>query len=80
VRAGEQIDSKTVKKHKNDVFRLLINISPLSRVIVGDAIMEDINRFLEKITEDEPDLVNLGIRRFTLEELLARIKEIYSIL
>ncbi len=80
VEAGEQIDSRTVKKHKNDIFRLLINVSPLSRIEVEDEINEDINQFLEKIMDDQPDLKNIGIRAFTLEELLDRIRELYVIM
>lgn len=75
--AGEQIDSKNVKKHKNDIFRLLVNLTPSSKIEVEDEIYEDINRFLEKITDDQPDLKNLGIKTVTFEELLNRIKELY---
>lgn len=78
VKAGEQIDSRTVKKHKNDIFRLLINVSPLSRIEIEDEINVDINRFLEKIMDDQPDLNNIGIRGATFEELIDRIRELYA--
>jgi len=42
VKSGEQIDSKTVKKHKNDIFRLLINIFPSKRIEIKDEIHEDV--------------------------------------
>lgn len=77
VEAGEQIDSTTVKKHKNDIFRLLINISPSRRIEVEEEIHKDISRFLEKITSDKPDLKNIGIRKVTFEELLDRVRELY---
>ncbi len=77
VKGGENIDSKTVKKHKNDIFRLLINVSPLSRIEVEDEISKDINLFLEKIKGDQLDLKNLGIRTKTFEELLDRIRDLY---
>lgn len=77
VEAGEQIDSKTVKKHKNDIFRLLINILPSKRIKVENEINKDISRFLEKIMSDQPDLRNIGIRKVTLEELLDRIRILY---
>ncbi|MGM9972549.1 MAG: hypothetical protein ACI33K_00705, partial [Clostridiaceae bacterium] len=78
VEAGERIDSKTVKKHKNDIFRLLINISPKTRVDINDEINEDIKHFLEKIKDDQPDLKSLQIRTVTFEELLDRIRELYT--
>ena len=37
---GERIDSKTIKKHKNDVFRLLANVDPHSRL----PLIEDIQK------------------------------------
>ncbi len=77
VEAGEQIDSKTVKKHKNDIFRLLINILPSKRIKVENEINKDISRFLEKIMSDQPDLRNIGIRKVALEELLDRIRILY---
>ena len=76
--AGEQIDSKTVKKHKNDIFRLLINVDPSRKIAVEDRINEDILRFLEKIKIDQPDLKHLGIRTVTIEELLDRIRELFT--
>lgn len=77
VENGEKIDSKTIKKHKNDVFRLLINVLPSSRVEVVDEINADINRFLKKIMDDKPDLKNLGIRTVSFEELVQRIRDMY---
>ena len=77
VKSGEQIDSKTVKKHKNDIFRLLINIFPSKRIEIKDEIHEDVIQFLEEITEDKPDLKNLGIRTVSFEKLIDRIKELF---
>lgn len=77
VENGVKIDSKTIKKHKNDIFRLLINVLPSRRVRVVDEINADINRFLEKIMDDKPDLKNLGIRTVSFEELVQRIRNLY---
>ena len=77
INIGEKIDSKTIKKHKNDIFRLVINISPLSRIRIDDEIQDDILEFIEKIKKDHVDLDNLDIHTFTLEEILGRIREIY---
>ena len=75
--SDELIDSKMIRKHKNDIFRLIINIPPLNRLEVKGEIRNDIIEFIEKIKEDQLDLNNLGFRTFTPEELLERIREIY---
>ena len=79
VEAGEPIDSKDVRKHRNDIFRLLINVPPSVRIKTRDEIHHDILRFLEKITDDKPDLKNLGIKTVAFENLLDRIRAIYYI-
>lgn len=75
---GEQIDSRDVNKHKNDIFRLLVNISPSSKVGVSYPIKEDIIKFLDKISGEKIDLKNLGIRTVSFDELLDRIKKLYN--
>lgn len=74
----EHIDSRDINKHKNDIFRLVINISPSSKVSVSDEIQNDITTFLKRIIEERIDLKNLGIRAVSLEDILNRIKKIYG--
>ena len=40
--AGEHVDSKKIKKHKNDVFRLTELIDPTSKVMAPQGVYEDI--------------------------------------
>lgn len=75
--AGEQVDSKNIIKHKNDIFRLLANVTPSSRVkTVGD-IQSDIFQFISKIKEDQPDLKNLGLRNVNIDEMLQILEGIF---
>lgn len=75
--SGEQVDSKNIKKHKNDVFRLLANVTPSSRVDLAEEIQNDVNQFIELIAEDKPDLKSLGIRGTSFDELMGIFKNIY---
>jgi len=75
--AGEQVDTKNIKKHKNDIFRLLANVSPTIRIRPAQEIQKDVIQFIELIKEDKPDLKNLGIRGTTLDELLEILGDIF---
>ena len=75
--AGDQIDSKNIKKHKNDVFRLLANVTPSSRVETTEEIKNDIIQFIELIEEDKPDVKNLGIKGTNFNELMEILENIY---
>lgn len=75
--AGEHIDSKNIKNHKNDVFRLLANVTPGGRIWITDVIRRDIARFTELIENDRPDITNLGIRGTSFSQLMEVLKSIF---
>lgn len=74
---GEKVDSKDIRKHKNDIFRLLATVLPSSRVEVDIQIKDDIRLFIEKINQDQPDLKNLGFKNTNLDEIVGLLKNIY---
>lgn len=49
---GEPVDSKTIRKHANDVIRLSQLLSPESRIATPGKIAEDLSRFLQELTAD----------------------------
>ncbi|MBS3991855.1 MAG: hypothetical protein KGZ51_07250 [Erysipelothrix sp.] len=73
--SGEKISSTDVNKHKNDVLRLLINISPSTKIQLTDAVKYDVVQFIEKIREEKPDLKSLGIKGTNLEDILKILKD-----
>jgi hypothetical protein len=76
---GESIDSKDIKKHKNDIFRLLANVIPARGVEISMEIQNDVSQFIERIAEDKPDLKSLGIKGTSFDELMKIIKNVYVI-
>ena len=40
--AGEKVDEKDIKKHKNDVFRLFQVIAPDTRMVLPDSVGDDL--------------------------------------
>lgn len=74
---GENIDSRDIKKHKNDVFRLLANALPSSRVEIEEEIEKDIKLFVEMIDQDRPDLKNLGITGVSFADMIEVLENIY---
>lgn len=76
---GDDIDTKNIKKHKNDVFRLLANVSPESRIEVSEETQNDVMKFIEQLKEDKPDLKNLGIRSASFDEMLEILSDIFLI-
>lgn len=72
---GEHVDSKNIKKHKNDVFRLAQVIALDTRQMVSAEILEDMKQFLGLVENDNVDLKTIWIKEIsykTMIELLYR--------
>ena len=77
---GERIDSKSIKKHKNDIVRLYQVLSPESRVLLPESIRNDLKRFLELAETEINDstLRQLGITEKS-ETLFQNLRIIFGI-
>lgn len=76
---GEQIDSKTIKKHKNDVFRLYQILDPTSDPEAPETVKKDIREFISRMRVEEVDLRSLGLRTGTRDGILAEISKVYRL-
>ncbi|MFI3214681.1 MAG: hypothetical protein R3Y24_15295 [Eubacteriales bacterium] len=74
---GEVIDSKNIKKHKNDIFRLSASIEKESRIQVTGNVRRDTELFLSKSKEKPINSGDLGIKNATFDELLDVIESCY---
>lgn len=78
--AGETIDEKDIKKHKNDVFRLYQIVDPKTSIALPASIVEDLRRFLGEMGDGQNvDLKNLGLRSRSQDEVLGDLRAIYGI-
>lgn len=74
---GENIDSKNIKKHKNDIFRLLSIVSPIKKIAINKKIIIDVNKFLELIKNEPVIMQDLGITVIDFDHALKMINKIY---
>lgn len=70
---GEAVDSKDVRKHRNDVLRLTAMVSPDMRLVLRGVVAEEMTEFLRRLTITRNDLEQLGIRRKP-EEILQLLR------
>lgn len=74
---GEHVDSKNIRKHKNDVFRLSVFLVEESKVILPDGIKKDMQQFIESMDAELIDLKNLGMPEMKYDELMRLLRECY---
>lgn len=76
---GEQIDSKNIKKHKNDVLRLAQLITGNSKQLLSLEIADDMKKFLSEIADKEVDLKYLGIRGTDKQKMIDMLYRCYNL-
>jgi hypothetical protein len=76
--AGEDVDSRNIKKHKNDVFRLSTLLSSEMRIMLPGTVYADLTAFLSSMEAEPIDPQLLGLRRQTKEDLLNRLAAAYT--
>ena len=59
--SGEHVDSKNIKKHKNDVFRLTELIDPTIKITAPQQVQTDIQEFVQRMQNENIDLKQLGL-------------------
>ncbi len=77
---GEHVDSKNIRKHKNDVFRLSILLTPDTKVIPPSSIQRDLETFFSAMEKETVDLKSFGIRSQSLKEIIQKMKLIYGLI
>ncbi|MGM0431380.1 MAG: hypothetical protein ACQEQU_01560 [Spirochaetota bacterium] len=77
---GNTIDSKVIRKHRNDVFRLFQLLPENHSISFPKEIQEDLRQFTDGIVSDTGiNLKSLGIRTQSLHGVISRLKEFYRI-
>lgn len=78
--SGGHVDSKTIKKHKNDVFRLASILEPgdENKLSLPKSIYEDLKQFIEKAKENPINLKDIGLANTRYEDILEIIVSYYS--
>ena len=76
---GEQIDSKTIRKHANDVLRLSQLLAPDIRIPLAAKIARDLDRFLDGIVLDrsiDPKAIKINN---SVVEIVERVRRAYEL-
>lgn len=76
---GEKVDSRTIKKHKNDIFRIYTILDTSSKIKITDGIRNDLRKAFEMLRNEACDLKSLGITGTSVEAVLAEMESFYGI-
>lgn len=73
---GAHVDSKSIRKHKNDVFRLteLLDRNQEPLFHLPNSIKGDIREFTERMEKENVDLKQIGVEGKSVETILDQLK------
>ena len=77
--SGQSIDEKDIRKHKNDIARLVALLTGNESCIVPPSIHDDLTRFIEAFESNPLDMKSLGIAGVTSTDITDILKKIYTV-
>lgn len=81
--AGERVDARDVKKHRNDVFRLAATLKIEETIELPGGIKKDLKRFVNLMYDTSPDIKSImkimGIISVTADDLVNQIVKVFRL-
>ena len=76
---GNHVDSRDIKKHKNDVIRLSMLLVPDNKIEAPDMIKNDLSQFIQNIDKEDINLKQLGISSIDKKDFILLLSDIYGL-
>ncbi|MDY6047988.1 MAG: hypothetical protein SPI88_01035, partial [Bacilli bacterium] len=73
----ETIDSKNIKKHKNDVFRLYELVNPSITISISSSILNDVRLFIEAMENEDINIKDIGLKQYTKSLILDDLENMF---
>ena len=77
--AGEHVDSKNIRKHKNDVFRLAQLLTADTKQSITPEIAEDMKSFLTAMESEDVDLKSISVRGTDKKTIMSMMYRCYGL-
>jgi hypothetical protein len=78
--ADAKVDTKAIKKHKNDIFRLFQILTPELRIKLPETISKDMQQYLGAISEEPGlSLKPFGLEKLGVLDVVGALNKIYGL-
>lgn len=74
---GEKIDSKKIKKHKNDFFRLTQLLTEEDKIPISENIIRDLKTFIDIVKREPVDLYSINMKEYRFDEIINLVEKIF---
>ncbi len=73
---GEHVDSRDIRKHRNDIIRLVSELS-LDNCVLPQEVKKDVKRFSDMMQLTDQDIRSLGIRNVAAADISLLLQKVY---
>lgn len=78
-RLGDRVESKEIKKHKNDIFRLYTILNPTVKPTIASKVNSDLLKIFNLLRYEHIQLQTLGINGMTVNEIINELETFYGL-
>ena len=72
------MNSADIKKHKNDVFRLMNVINPDEVINTPETVKDDVRQFVARMPEERINMKNIGLD-MELDAALSLLEKVFNV-
>jgi len=76
---GHQVREEDIIKHKKDIIRLVVTLTPDTKVITPEIIKQDLRQYIDILQEAPPDMKQLLKSDVTLVQVIAQIQSTFML-
>ena len=73
------VDSRDIKKHKNDIIRLSMLLVLDNKIEIPDMIKNDLSQFIQNKDKEDINLKQLGISSIDKKDFMLLLSKIYGL-
>lgn len=73
------VDSRDIKKHKNDIIRLSMLLVLDNKIEIPDMIKNDLSQFIQNKDKEDINLKQLGILSIDKKDFMLLLSKIYGL-
>lgn len=77
--AGQHVDEKNIRKHRNDVCRLATLLTGNEAPVMSEEIREDMRRFMEAYESNPVDPRAINVKGVSAQEVVEILKSVYTL-
>jgi hypothetical protein len=80
---GQFVKTEDITKHRNDIIRLTVTLTPSLKIEVPDLVKRDLIQYIDIIKQEQPSVPQIlkgqGVSQITLDEIIEQLENTFGL-